>query len=121
MAFHKIVAVALASLALAGAGLMTSASAAPTAPTSLAECPVGYGCLYKGASFDSHPFTYYKYGYYNLTGVTGTWRAYNHQTGNATMWLCQGTNGTRCTIELKPGGVIDIRYMEAFKSIVLQP
>ncbi|MDH6221792.1 hypothetical protein [Streptomyces pseudovenezuelae] len=119
MALRKIVAVALASLALAGAGLTTPASAASAAPSSQADCPAGYGCLYKGGSWNSVPFTYYHYGYYNLTGVSGTWRAYNHQTGGATMALCYGLNGTNCLIVLSENQWRDQPFMQDFKSIVL--
>ncbi|MBE8517055.1 hypothetical protein ILP97_05940 [Amycolatopsis sp. H6(2020)] len=122
MVLRKILTVAITSLALLSAGLTTSASAAPMAPRSLAECPSGYGCLYKGWNWESHPFVYYHYGYYNLTGVSGAWRAYNNQTGTATMWLCWGLNGTNCPTGLKldPGEAIDVLNMQYFPSIKLE-
>jgi hypothetical protein len=78
--------------------------------------------LYKGWNWDSHPFIYYHYGYYNLTGVSGRWRSYNNQTGTATMWLCIGLNGTNCPIEweLDPGDTLDMDGMDFVKSIKLE-
>ncbi|MGW3291206.1 hypothetical protein ACWDR3_41915 [Streptomyces sp. NPDC001002] len=123
MALRKILAVALTSLAVVGAGLTIPASAAPTAPSSLAECRPGYGCLYKGWSWDSHPFTYYYYGYYNLSGVSGRWRFYNNQTGGATMWLCMRVNGANCpeAWKLDPGDTLDMDNSQDVKSIKLAP
>ena len=122
MLFRRIITATAASLALISTVLTTSASAEPAAPRSFDECPLGYGCLFKGWSFESHPFIYYHYGYYNLTGVSGRWRAYNHQTDKATMWLCLGLNGTNCPVEgkLNPGEKLDVDGMQNVKSIKLE-
>lgn len=129
MAFRKIVAVALSSLALIGTGLTASASAAPTADNSQADaavaathgCDLGYVCIYPGPSWngDKPSYRYYDYGYYNLSGFYGKYRIFNNQTGGATMSTCLGYDGTRCEGKLQMGGWID-KDMTPINSIRLQ-
>ncbi|MCI3222522.1 hypothetical protein [Streptomyces sp. NP-1717] len=127
MSFRKAVLVTFSSLALAGAGLVTSASAAPIGDSTQSAaakshgCESGYVCLYPGAGWngDKPVFTYYKYGYYNLSNVTGTWRIYNNQTDKATMSTCLGYNGTRCEGNLQAGDYIN-KNMTPINSITLQ-
>ncbi|MER7805315.1 hypothetical protein ABTX71_33960 [Streptomyces parvulus] len=128
MSFRQAVAVTLSSLALAGTGLVTSASAASAAEGQLSAaatehgCREGRVCLYRGASWnnDKPAFSYFEYGYYNLSGVTGTWRIFNNQTGGATMSTCKGFDGTLCEGNLQMGDHID-KNMTPINSITLQP
>ncbi|MFC8670623.1 hypothetical protein [Streptomyces sp. NPDC057199] len=130
MALRKVVALALTSLVVAGAGLTTSASAAPTADNSQSDaavvathgCDPGWVCMYPGAGWngDKPLHFYYDYGTYNLTDMYGTWRIFNNQTGGATMSTCKGYNGTRCEGKLQAGDWID-KYMTPINSITLQP
>jgi len=56
-------------------------------------CPSGDACLYPNPPIAGPPAEYYHYGYYNLSGVYGTRRFTNAQTGGAKAYLCQGYDG----------------------------
>ncbi|KND25223.1 hypothetical protein [Streptomyces acidiscabies] len=121
MAVRTFVAATLASLALAGTGLATSASAAPAVRADAHGCKSGYVCIYPGPSWnnDKPSYRYFDYGYYNLRGFYGLYRIFNNQTGGATMSTCLGSDGTRCEGKLQMGDWID-KDMTPINSIRLQ-
>ncbi|WP_338894989.1 hypothetical protein WBG99_03925 [Streptomyces sp. TG1A-60] len=111
-----------AALALA-VGTMTAvgASQAQAAPQATVHgCATGYVCLYPGAGWnnDRPTLTYYRYGTYNLNNVTGTYRIFNNQTGNAWFRTCTGYNGVGCEGYLYPNTYID-RNMTPINSVVV--
>ncbi|MFJ8938624.1 hypothetical protein ACIRL0_23360 [Streptomyces sp. NPDC102365] len=112
---------AAAAVSLALGVLTTVGSTAANAATQHG-CQDGYVCIYPGAGWnnDQPSHVYYDYGTYNLSGMFGTYRIFNNQTGEATMSTCTGYDGTGCEGKLPSGWFID-KDMTPINSITLQP
>ncbi|HEX4059407.1 MAG TPA: hypothetical protein VHY58_00175 [Streptosporangiaceae bacterium] len=89
-ALTKAITVMFAASTMLG---VTVAGATVASASGVVVCPSGDACLYPNPPTAGAPREYYHYGYYNLSGVYGTRRFTNNQTGGAKAYLCQGYDG----------------------------
>ena len=115
----------LATVALtmtAFGGLSSSAEAIPDQPPVPDRgCPEGAACIYPDDSWNngnpSHIF--WSYGVHRIYDQYGDHRIYNHQTDDATIQLCIGSDGTDCTYI--PAGWTKVYDLTIINSVALQP
>jgi hypothetical protein len=105
---------AAAAIAIAATCVMTLGPATTAHAQTWYGCPDGWVCLYPQDTYywNSNPEQmWYTYGYHNLSNVYGTHYIFNNQTGNASIDLCYGYNGTNCTV---PNGHIGAQLIGGF-------
>ncbi|MFJ9630164.1 hypothetical protein ACIQPR_06925 [Streptomyces sp. NPDC091280] len=115
-------AAAFATAAVTVVAMSGAAQAKPADGPSWDGCPSGAVCIYgEGVvpANNPHPTdVYYSYGAHNLSNQTGQHWILNHQTGGASVSLCNGYNGTNCTETIAQDNGL-LRNFTPINSIVL--
>ena len=115
---RKILSAVLTTAATATvlAGGAVSASAATAADGW--GCPSGDVCLI-GLTSGTIENEYYTYGAHNLSGKYGDYFVDNNQTGGATVTLCYGYSGAKCTGDTVPAGTTYVENLTPINSVRL--
>ncbi|HET6209583.1 MAG TPA: hypothetical protein VFD94_04330 [Jatrophihabitans sp.] len=94
---HGIAAAAVATAALGALSSPVDAAESSIAATTPPHgCPSGYFCIYASdATWNSGDpsYAFYTYGAHDIYNQYGSHWVYNHQTGGAFVFFCEGANG----------------------------
>lgn len=86
-------------------------------------CDDGFVCIYpENAGWNNGvpSATYFFYGPANLSNQFNNHYVYNHQTGSAQVWMCNGYNGGDCRFSIPPGAAGNVN-LTPVNSIKLTP